>query len=187
MGEERTGRELSDAAFAERARSLAWLLFDVDGVLTDGRLVYGPDGEELKTFHVQDGLGLKLAQRAGLEVGVLSGRGSPALDARLRDLDLDERLTRQRDKRKAFSAFLSRRETTPEKVGYVGDDLVDLPVLLACGLALAPADAVPEVRRSVHRVLDAPGGRGAARETVERVLRARDQWETTIRRYTRWL
>lgn len=177
-----TEREL-DTELRERAHRLSWLLFDVDGVFTDGKLAYDADGETLKLFHVKDGLGLKLAQRAGLRVGVLSGRRSPALQRRLEDLGLDERILARSDKAHAFADFLQRRDLERHQVAFVGDDLLDLPVLRRCGLSFAPADAVPEVRQRVHRVLSRRGGEGAVREMVELVLRARGDWERLVEEF----
>jgi 3-deoxy-D-manno-octulosonate 8-phosphate phosphatase (KDO 8-P phosphatase) len=169
-----------DPELRERAHQLSWLLFDVDGVLTDGKLAYDADGEAIKFFHVRDGLGLKLAQRAGLRVGVLSGRRSPALQRRLEELGLDERILARSDKAHAFADFLERRHLVASQVAFVGDDLLDLPVLRRCGLSFAPANAAPEVRQGVDRVLSRRGGEGAVRETVELVLRARGDWEKVI-------
>jgi 3-deoxy-D-manno-octulosonate 8-phosphate phosphatase (KDO 8-P phosphatase) len=179
------GAALSAAALAERAAGLAWLLFDVDGVLTDGRLVYGADGEQWKVFDVRDGQGLKLAQRDGLKVGLLSGRESRALEARALEIGVDALVMNRADKAAAFGEFLGAHATTAGRVAYMGDDLVDLPVLLACGLSFAPADAVPEVGSRVHHVLSRPGGRGAVREMVEVVLRARGAWDRLIAGYLR--
>lgn len=166
-----------------RAAALEWILTDVDGVLTDGRLVYGPEGEAWKTFDVRDGLGLKLAQRAGLKVGVLSARGGPALERRAGELGLDAVVTRREDKRQAFRELLDERRVRARQVAYAGDDLVDLPILLACGLSFAPADAVAEVRERVDHTLSCRGGRGAVREMVEWILRARGDWERVIAPY----
>ena len=171
---------LADEELTVRARALEWLLFDVDGVLTEGRLVYGPTGERLKEFHVRDGLGLKLAQRAGLKVGILSGRIIEALRYRAGDLGVDALLMDRSDKKPAFEEFLAAHGTTADRVGAVGDDLLDLPILLRCGLSFAPADAVAEVRERVHKVLLRPGGHGAAREMCEFVLRARGDWDGLI-------
>ncbi len=171
---------LPEDQIAERAAKLTWLLFDVDGVLTDGTLVYGPDGEQWKTFEVRDGLGMKFAQKMGLKVGILSGRSSDALTARARELELDALLTHRTDKGPAFEQFLEQHGVAADEVGYMGDDLVDLPVILRCGLSCAPADAVLEVRERVDRVLTQNGGRGAAREMIELVLRARGEWERTV-------
>lgn len=165
---------LAAAEFARRARALEWLLLDVDGVMTDGRLYYSASGEEIKVFHVRDGLGIKLAQRAGLKVGILSGRRSGALARRAADLRLDALIQGRDDKDPAFDEFLAAHETTAERVAYIGDDLLDLPILDRAGLSFAPADAVEAVRQQVDHVLAAPGGAGAVREAVELLLAARE-------------
>ncbi len=175
---------MSDDLFARRAARLKWLLFDVDGVLTEGTLHYTRWGELVKTFHVHDGLGLKLAQRAGLRVGLLSGRKGRALELRATELGLDVVMLGASDKNPVFNTFLEQHATTPDRVAFVGDDLPDLPILGRCGLSFAPADAVAEVRAVVHTVLDHRGGRGAAREVVERVLKARGEWESVLSRYS---
>jgi 3-deoxy-D-manno-octulosonate 8-phosphate phosphatase (KDO 8-P phosphatase) len=164
----------------QRAAAVEWILTDVDGVLTDGRLYFGPDGEAWKSFHVRDGLGIKLAQRAGLKVGLVSARGSAALDARASELGLDALITRREDKGAAFAEFLAAERVEARCVAYAGDDLVDLPILLRCGLSFAPADAAPEVRERVDLTLSAPAGRGAVRELVEWLLRARGEWQKAV-------
>lgn len=155
---------------AARARRLRWLLLDVDGVLTDGRLWYGADGAVAKAFDVKDGLGIELARAAGLRVGLLTGRSDAATDARARELGMDLVLRGRGDKREAFAAFLAEQGVAAEEVAYVGDDLPDLPVLAQCGLGAAPADAVEAVRRAAAVVLTRRGGRGAVRELVELIL-----------------
>ncbi|HEV7516610.1 MAG TPA: phenylphosphate carboxylase subunit delta [Thermoanaerobaculia bacterium] len=171
---------LPDDQLAQRAARLSWLLFDVDGVMTDGRLFYDADGEQLKVFEVRDGLGLKLAQRAGLKVGILTGRESKALSVRAKELGVDAVLMDRSDKGPAFLQFLDRNGVAADRVGYLGDDLVDLPVITRCGLSFAPADAVLEVRERVDRVLTRKGGRGVAREMIEVVLRARGDWDRVV-------
>lgn len=131
-------------------------------------------------FDVRDGLGVKLAQKSGLKVGILSGRISEALRVRAGELGIDALLMDRSDKKPAFEEFLAAQKTTPGRVAYMGDDLLDLPVLLRCGLSFAPADAVPEVRERVHKVLLRPGGGGAVREMCEFVLRARGEWDHLI-------
>jgi 3-deoxy-D-manno-octulosonate 8-phosphate phosphatase (KDO 8-P phosphatase) len=168
---------LSDSELAERARKLKWLLLDVDGVLTDGRLVYGPSGEEWKVFHVRDGLGLRLLQKSGIKLGIISGRESEALRVRSADVGIDWLVMERSDKGPAFDEFLKSQEVTPEQVAFIGDDLVDLPILLRCGLSFAPADAAPEIRERVDRVLGEKGGLGVARELCELLIRARGDWE----------
>jgi 3-deoxy-D-manno-octulosonate 8-phosphate phosphatase (KDO 8-P phosphatase) len=166
-----------------RAAAIEWVLSDVDGVLTDGRLFYGPQGEAWKAFHVRDGLAFKLAQRAGLKVGVMSARGGPALERRVRELGLDVVITNREDKASAYAQFLDEHGARVEHVAYLGDDLVDLPVLLRCGLSFAPADAAPEVKDRVDHLLVTPGGSGAVREMVEWLLRARGDWDGLVDSY----
>jgi 3-deoxy-D-manno-octulosonate 8-phosphate phosphatase (KDO 8-P phosphatase) len=149
-------------------------------VLTDGRLVYDGDGERQKVFYVRDGLGLKLARQAGLKVGLLSGRENAALANRARELSLDCLILDRSDKGEAFAEFLQEAGTSPERVAAIGDDLIDLPVLLRCGLSFAPADAVPEVAGRVDWLLALPGGGGAVREMCEVILKARRDWERLV-------
>lgn len=166
-----------------RALGLEWLLLDVDGVLTDGRLWFDAKGETVKVFDVRDGLGIKLLTSAGIEVGILSARTSPIVAKRSRDLGLSEVLQGREDKLATFRDFLARRELAADRVAYLADDLLDLAVLAACGLSAAPADAVPDVRRRVHYVTAARGGRGAVRELAERILVARGVWESILARF----
>lgn len=167
----------------KKAQDLEWLLLDVDGVMNDGRIIYDGEGETLKEFNVKDGMGIKTAQRFGLKVGILSGRHSPPLVRRARDLGLDHLITGRADKGKAFDEFLQQTGARPGQVAYVGDDIQDLPILTRCGLSFAPADAVAEVRERVHQVLETPGGRGVVREMVELVLTARGDWRRAVERY----
>ncbi|MFL6194385.1 MAG: KdsC family phosphatase [Thermoanaerobaculia bacterium] len=173
-------RTISDEELARRAQGLDWLLFDVDGVLTDGYLIYGAQGEQWKVFNVRDGVGLKLCRDAGLKVGILTGRGNAALEARAREIGFDALIQERHDKDTAFTEFLAEQATTPERVAYMGDDLLDLPVIRRCGLSFAPADAVAEVRHRVHRVLESRGGHAVVREMCELVLRARGHWDELV-------
>ena len=166
-----------------RARGLSWLLLDVDGVLTDGSIHLAESGELVKTFHVRDGLAIKLARRAGLEVGILTARRSPIIELRARELGIEEVMLGREEKGPAFAELLERRALASASVAYMGDDLPDLTVLGACGLSAAPADAVAEVRGTVDFVTEAAGGRGAVRELVERILGARDAWEPLLRHF----
>jgi 3-deoxy-D-manno-octulosonate 8-phosphate phosphatase (KDO 8-P phosphatase) len=161
---------------ARRARAIRLLLLDVDGVLTDGRLVYGPAGEESKVFHVRDGHGLVLARAAGIEVAVISGRKSTAVARRLEDLGVRELHEGVGDKAALLPDLCARHGVRPVEVAFMGDDLPDLPLLRQVGLALAPADGAPEVRRQAHWTARRPGGGGAVREAVEWLLRARGAW-----------
>ena len=166
-----------------KARALAWLVLDVDGVLTDGRLHFGAEGELIKSFHVRDGLAVKLAQAAGLEVAVLSARSSAIVARRAAEIGIDEVIQGREDKAAAFAALLERRGIAAAAVAYLGDDLQDLPVLRRAGLSAAPADAVAEVRSAVDYVTGARGGEGCVRELVERLLGARGAWSATVARF----
>jgi 3-deoxy-D-manno-octulosonate 8-phosphate phosphatase (KDO 8-P phosphatase) len=168
---------------AERARPLRWLLLDVDGVLTDGRLWFDEKGEVLKSFDVRDGLGIRLLREYGVEVGLLSARTSPIAARRAAGLGIVEVLQGETNKLAAFEAFLHRRELAPREVAYLADDLQDLGVLGACGLAAAPADAVADVRSRVHFVTAASGGRGSVRELAERILQAKGVWTEIVERF----
>ena len=156
-----------------RARRIRLLVLDVDGVLTDGGLFYGPGGEEWKRFDVHDGLGLVMARRAGLEVAIISGRASVAVTRRMAELGLTEVHQGVADKAAVLATVAGRLGVSPAEVAVMGDDLADLPLLRGAGLALAPANAVAAVREVAHRVTRRSGGAGAVREAVELLLAAR--------------
>jgi 3-deoxy-D-manno-octulosonate 8-phosphate phosphatase (KDO 8-P phosphatase) len=164
----------------ERARRIELLLLDVDGVLTDGIVMMHADGSESKGFHIKDGAAIVWAQRAGVPVGLLSARSSGATAHRAAQLAV--RIVQQgvASKAAAFDQILRDQHVAEDAVAYMGDDLLDLPVLLRCGLSAAPADAAPEVREAVHWVSGAPGGRGAVRELIELVLRAQGRWAEVV-------
>jgi len=170
------------ASVRARARRVRALVLDVDGVLTDAGLYYGAEGESLKRFSARDGFAVKLAQREGIRVAVLSGRVSPPLAARLADLDVDQALVVQgsRDKGAGLRDLCARLGVAPAEVAYMGDDLPDLPALALAGLAASPADGVVEVRERCHVVCAAGAGRGAVRELVELVLAARGRWSAIV-------
>lgn len=159
-----------------RAARIRLLVLDVDGVLTDGSLEYGAAGEETKRFFVQDGLALVAARRAGLSIAVISGRASAAVTRRLSELGISEVHQGVDDKLAALESLMGRLELEPGEVAVVGDDLPDLPLMRRAGLALAPANAVAEVRRAAHWVARRPGGGGAVRDAVEMLLKARKAW-----------
>lgn len=152
------------------------LVLDVDGVLTDGSIVYSDAGEELKRFHVRDGAAIKLWQRAGHAVAFLSGRSSPAVSRRAAELGVTLVLQGRADKSAALDEILAACEVTAAEACAVGDDLQDLPVLGRVGLAVAVADACPEVRAAAGHVTMTPGGAGAVREVVEYILKLQGRW-----------
>lgn len=175
---------LANDEFARRAREIDWILLDVDGVLTDRGLYYDRRGHNLLRFDVRDGLGIGMARRIGLKLGILTGRDSRALSRRAAELDFDLVVTGSADKSADFDRFLEQQATEPKRVAYAGDDLADIQVLGRCGLSFAPADAVSEVQDIVHCVLKAAGGFGAVREMIEAILRARGDWERALEPFT---
>jgi len=168
-----------------RARRVRLVIFDVDGVLTDGRLWYGPGGEELKAFHAFDGHGIKLLQMAGLDTAIISGRNSQAVAERSRELGIEHCVQGADDKRKAFLALLRRLKAKADASAYMGDDLVDLPVLKRCGFACAPREAPEDVRHAAHFIPMAPAGHGAAREVCEFILEAQGKLGRVLARFKR--
>jgi 3-deoxy-D-manno-octulosonate 8-phosphate phosphatase (KDO 8-P phosphatase) len=164
-----------------RARGIRLLILDIDGVLTDGSLYYDAKGETLKVFHVRDGHGLKMAQRGGIEVALVSGRRSDAAFHRARELTITRFYERVRDKVAILEELLAALNLTPATAAAVGDELVDLPLFHRVGLAVAVADAVPEVRAAAHWVTRLPGGKGAVREVTDLLLQAQGKWEELVR------
>lgn len=174
---------LSHDAIEGRARALRLLLFDVDGVLTDGTLFMRPDGSDVKPFFIRDGAALVWAQREGLQVGILSGRASDATARRAAELGITLVAQGESDKRAAYSKILTAQGLSDDQVAFMGDDMPDLPVLARVGLSAAPADAADEVRARVHWVSRHDGGKGAVREFVEMLLRMRGRWNAVIQGY----
>jgi 3-deoxy-D-manno-octulosonate 8-phosphate phosphatase (KDO 8-P phosphatase) len=171
---------LKDEALAARCRKLRLVLSDVDGVLTDGTVLLLSGGGEAKAFHIRDGLGVVLARRAGLKVGLISGRSSDAVTRRAGELGIE--IVRQgvSDKAAALREIVAAEGVAAHEVAYIGDDVNDLPVLTEVGLSAAPADAPLEVRAQAFMVTDARGGQGCFREFVEAILRARGDWDRLV-------
>ena len=171
---------MKDQALATRCKGLRLLLSDVDGVLTDGSIILLPGGGEAKAFHVRDGLGIVLARRAGLRVGLLSGRTSEIVSHRAAELGIDFVRQGISDKAGALREILAAEGIAAHQVAYIGDDVNDLPVMAEVGLSAAPQDASLEVRAQAFMVTDAAGGRGCLREFVEAILRARGEWDALL-------
>ncbi len=167
----------------DRALKIKLLLLDVDGVLTDGRLYYTSRGEEIKVFNVRDGLGIKLAQRAGIRVGVISGRNSEALINRLRELKVDEVHLGYNQKLPVLEDIINRLSLSLEEIAFLGDDYVDLPILRRVGFPMAVLDAPEEIKKNALYITKAKGGHGAVRDAIEFILKLRGQWEEVIRQY----
>ncbi len=162
------------------AQKLKLLLLDVDGVMTDGGIYLYPGGEA-KKFDVQDGLGVMLARRAGMEVGIITGRVSEAVRKRAEELGIERVYQGYSDKNEALEDIL--KEYSADELAYIGDDVFDLPVLRQVGLSMAPSNARPEVREAVDYVSEAPGGSGAIREIVEWLLKERGEFDKIMEKY----
>lgn len=158
---------------AARASRIAAAVFDVDGVMTDGRIYLGESGEEMKAFHVADGHGLKLLREAGIEVAILSGRHARCVERRAAELGIRHVVQGAGDKLVAFTELIAAIGVKPRATAYMGDDLVDVPVLQVCGLALTVPDAPAAVRRVAQHVVTRRGGEGAVREACELIMRLR--------------
>jgi 3-deoxy-D-manno-octulosonate 8-phosphate phosphatase (KDO 8-P phosphatase) len=161
----------------DRARRIEMILMDVDGTLTDGTLAVLPNGEEVKSYHVWDGLGILLAQMAGIRLGIITGKTSKSLEKRAERLRIFEVYQGVLDKKKALLDILEKLALAPESIAYIGDDLGDIEVMKSVGLAAAVADAHSETKKSAHYVCRTPGGRGAVREFIEFILEAQGKWE----------
>lgn len=171
----------------KRARKIKLLLLDVDGVMTDGRIYYvpRPDGGmfETKTFHSRDGIGIRYAREAGIKVGIISGRGSDTVRYRAAELKLDFIEENSLKKIPPYERILRAAGVKDENVCYVGDDLVDLPILKRAGFAVAVENCHSLLRKHVHYVTKAPGGLGAVRETIEIILDAQGKWKPVVDGY----
>jgi 3-deoxy-D-manno-octulosonate 8-phosphate phosphatase (KDO 8-P phosphatase) len=165
------------------AEAVKLVICDVDGVLTDGRVLIDSLGHESKQFSVIDGTGIVYLQRSGLEVGFLSGRVSDAVTHRARELGVAIALNGVTDKRPALESILTQTGRRPSELCYVGDDLIDIPCLRLAGYPVAVANSHPEVKKVAEYVTAARGGEGAVREIAEVILKAQDRWETIMGRY----
>jgi 3-deoxy-D-manno-octulosonate 8-phosphate phosphatase (KDO 8-P phosphatase) len=159
------------------------LVLDVDGVLTDGRITLTPAGEEIKTFHVRDGSGMKYWRRAGGKLAIISGRGSPAVVRRAEELGVDAVRLNAKDKLPVFEELLAELGTAADRTAAIGDDLTDVPILRRCGFPVATGDAPEEVRRVAAYVTRTPGGQGCVREVIEWILKRNGKWAAILSRY----
>lgn len=184
---EKTGMDAHTATAArpalERAAAVRLMIFDVDGVMTDGGLVYAESGEELKVFNSLDGHGLKMLRQSGVNLAIITGRTSQIVSHRAANLGIEHVIQGAHDKRAAFEDLLHRTGYTPEDCGYMGDDVVDLPVMRRVGFAVAVPDAPPLVHQHAHYVTGAAGGRGAVREACEVIMQAQDTLGAQLARY----
>ncbi len=175
--------DIDETSLRERLVAVRLLLLDVDGVMTDGGIIL-TGGDESKRFDVRDGTGIKYLQRSGVEVALITGRRSAVVERRAAELGITEVHQGALKKWPVAEALLERLGVRPEHAAYVGDDLIDLPVMLRVGAAFAVADAAAEVRLRAHDVTQCPGGRGAVREVAEAILCAQGKWKAIVARYT---
>jgi 3-deoxy-D-manno-octulosonate 8-phosphate phosphatase (KDO 8-P phosphatase) len=167
----------------QRAARIKLMIFDVDGVLTDGSLHYGADGEALKTFNVHDGLGIKLLQEAGIKTAIISARKSPQVTRRAADLGIEFLHQGGHDKLTPFNSLLEQTGLTADEVGFIGDDVVDLPILTRVGLAVGVPNGRPDVISRAHHITQAAGGRGAVREVCELLLKAQGSYDRIMAQF----
>jgi len=168
---------------AETSQQIKLLLLDVDGVLTDGKVYLDDEGRQLLAFHIQDGVAVRLWQRTGRLVGLLSGRDVPAVRIRAEQLRVDLAVLGRNDKLDAYKQLLEKARLGPEHVAYVGDDLLDLPVMAHCGYPIAVANAVEPVKQAARYVTEKPGGHGAVSEVVQHLLAVAGEWAEHVAAY----
>jgi 3-deoxy-D-manno-octulosonate 8-phosphate phosphatase (KDO 8-P phosphatase) len=178
---------MSDLSPEDRARRVKVLLYDVDGVLTDGNITLIPEadgkGTEVKSFSAHDGMGISIARLAGLKIGFVTKRNSAVVALRARDLKIDHLYQGQSHKLDAITQIMAAEHCTLDEIAYVGDDIIDLPVLRVVGLAVATANARPQVKAAAHYITPLPGGQGAGRDAIDFILTAKGVLQTTIEQY----
>jgi 3-deoxy-D-manno-octulosonate 8-phosphate phosphatase (KDO 8-P phosphatase) len=172
---------------AEKAKKIKFLILDVDGVLTDNRLYYSDDGNEMKTFYTRDGHGMVLLQKSGVPIGIITGRKSKLLERRCQDLKIEHLYQGVPDKLPSFMDLMYKLDIDLDEVAYVGDDILDLPILMRVGLSVTPADGDPEVKPRVDYVSPHIGGKGVVREVCEIIMRSQDTWQQHMDFYMREL
>ena len=171
-----------DPETLEAIRAVQLLILDVDGVLTDGKIVYTDAGHEIKSFHVRDGSAIKYWMESGKQVAIISGRSSPAVERRARELGITVVVQGARHKMPALREVLKQFQLDPSQACAIGDDLADYPVLQACGVGVAVADACAELKSVAGHVTTTPGGCGAVRETIEWLMNHQGSWRTLLSR-----
>ena len=167
----------------EKLRNIRLLLLDVDGVMTDGKIIYTDQGAEIKEFHVRDGLGIRMLILAGVEVGIVTGRNSPALKHRCSNLGISIVFDGVREKAVVLDEIVRSKAVSPDQIAFMGDDLPDLPLMRRVGFCIAVRDAHPSVTGEAHMVTTANGGYGAVREVCDAILKAQGLWEKALERF----
>ncbi|MBE9531682.1 MAG: HAD-IIIA family hydrolase [Proteobacteria bacterium] len=174
-----------DENLREKIKRVKLLILDVDGILTDGSINYTDDGREFKSFDVKDGHGIKLLMRGGIDVALITARESNVVAIRAKDLGITDVFQGKKEKLSTFEDIVANKGLEVESVAYIGDDLIDLPVLRRVGLSASVSDAVSEVKEVVDYVTDKPGGRGAVRELTDMILKVQGLWQELTERYNK--
>lgn len=167
----------------ERLKDIRLLLLDVDGVLTDGGIIYDGNGLETKVFNVRDGHGIKMLQRCGIKVGIITGRTSVVVDIRAKELGIDLLYQGALKKLAVYDEIRHRTGLSDSQIAYIGDDIIDVPVMRRVAFAAAPSDGLAETRKVAHYVTSCSGGRGAVREVCDLIIKGRGLWDEVERRY----
>jgi len=167
----------------EKAKKLKLLILDVDGVLTDGKLFFDNQGNEYKSFHARDGHGIKLLRQTGVEVAVISGRKSNSVELRMKNLGIEHVYQGHENKRAAFNEVIEKIRITPEQAAHVGDDLLDLPIMIRVGLSIAVSDANFAVKQRADWCTTLPGGHGAVREVCDFIMQAQGHFDEVVNAY----
>jgi len=168
----------------ERLQKVKLLIMDVDGVLTDGKIIFDDRGGELKFFDVQDGLGVVILRRAGIKTAIITAKGSKVVERRSADMQVDKLYQDADDKTVAFEHLLQELDLKAEEACFIADELIDLPVIKKAGFAVAVKNAAPEVKEHAHYITKRSGGNGAVREVIEMILKAQNKWKAAIAKYT---
>ncbi len=174
---------IPEEEFIRKAERVELLIIDVDGVMTDGRIILDNEGNELKAFHVRDGHGIKMLQRAGIDVAIITGRESEVVKRRAAELGIEQVYQGSKVKIEAYESILKGKGLSDEQVAYIGDDIVDIPVMRRAGLSAAVSDAADYVKEAAMFVTESAGGRGAVREVTDLILRAGGHWDEVTKRY----
>ncbi|MEW5807404.1 MAG: HAD family hydrolase [Acidobacteriota bacterium] len=167
----------------ERAKKVKLLLMDVDGVMTDGKVIFSSNGAEAKEFDAKDGVGIKIAQRVGIKTGLITGRVSEAVARRGEELGMDEIHQGKKEKIKIYMEIIDRLSLKDEEVGFIGDDIIDIPIMKRVGFPAAVADAHPAILPYAIYTTSSSGGRGAIREVIDLIIKAQGKWNALMKRY----
>jgi len=178
-------KNISEEELLEIAKKIKLLIFDVDGVLTDGSIILDNNDNEYKIFHVRDGHGIKMLMKAGIQVALITGRHSIVVERRARELGIKDVFQKCHNKRIAYRELAEKYSLSENEIAYVGDDVVDIPVLTNCGLPVTVADAADEIKDCVKMVTKKSGGRGAGREVCDFLLKAKGLWQDIIDGYSK--